>query len=121
MQRWVENSRDIVQNCHIMIYIDQQVLINLQDEGEGTQAKVEADNFVDKFKQAYENEQFEEVLDLFVSKFDSVCQVAENDHGTSRIKYLRVYFHHSRLLRCFVCWEILSFDFRFILQIWKEL
>lgn len=81
------------------------MLIKLQDEGEGTQAKLEADNFVDKFKQAYENEQFEEVLDLFISKFDSVCQVAENDHGTSRIKG-RVYFHHSRLQCCFVCREI---------------
>ena len=48
--------------------------------------RVEADNFVDKFKQAYENEQFEEVLDLFISKVDSVCQIAENDQGTSKIK-----------------------------------
>ena len=60
--------------------------VDLQDDDEGTQAKVEADNFVDKFKQAYENEQFEEVLDLFISKVDSVCQIAENDQGTSKIK-----------------------------------
>lgn len=62
-----------------------ETLGGAKDEGEGTQAKVEADNFVDKFKQAYENEQFEEVLDLFVSKFDSVCQVAENDHDLEGI------------------------------------
>lgn len=47
------------------------------DEGAATGSE----EFEETFKSAYSSEKFEEVLDLFISKLDSVYEKSENDQG----------------------------------------